>query len=65
MADQTVWTKTVDTVELEDAGDILDPLKRVLNMYLYTASRHEANGHPERAEYYHQQAENIGRLIIQ
>ena len=62
----TVWKKAEETVETApDTGDILAPLKRVRHHYLYAAARHEANGHPERAVYYNEQAVNVHMLINQ
>jgi hypothetical protein len=57
------WAKVTETMELEDKGDILAPLRRVEVRYLLRAAKHEAAGKPERASYYHEQANNIARLI--
>jgi len=57
------WVKVVETVELEDTGDILNPLRRVLAKYLSRAAKHEEAGKPERAAYYNEQAGNLMRLI--
>jgi len=62
----TVWKKAVEAVEVgEDTGDILAPLKRIVMQYGRRALRHIDAGHPERAEYYHEQSTNIERLINQ
>ena len=59
----TIWKKAVEAVEVgPDTGDILAPLRRIRMKYL---KKHEDAGHPERAEYYHEQATNIERLINQ
>jgi hypothetical protein len=65
MAKQTdiVWTKPAETVEMEDTGDILAPLRRVLVRYLARAEKHETAGKPERAAYYNEQATNLKRII--
>jgi hypothetical protein len=64
MAD--VWKKAEEAVEVgADAGDITMPLERLHAQYNKRAEKHEAAGHPERAEYYHEQACNITRLINQ
>jgi hypothetical protein len=60
-----VWAPVRTTIDVGEDGDILAPLKRVQNQYLNTGARHEAAGHPERAEYYQEQAMNIERLIKQ
>jgi len=61
-----VWKKVEETIETEpDTGDILIPLRRVKCQYLARAVKHELSGKPERAEYYREQAENVGRLIEQ
>jgi hypothetical protein len=57
------WTKVEETVELEDTGDILAPLRLIEIQYLSHAAKHEAAGKPERAAYYHEQARNVARLI--
>lgn len=57
------WTKVAETVELEDTGDILAPLKRIELQYLMRADKHEKAGKPERATYYHEQANNIARIV--
>ena len=62
----TVWKKAVEAVEVgEDMGDILAHLRRVFTQYIKRAHRHMDAGHPERAEYYQEQAVNIERLINQ
>ena len=62
----TVWKKAVEAVEVgEDTGDILAPLGRIRMKYLKRAEKHEDAGYPERAEYYHEQATNVERLINQ
>ena len=62
----TIWKKAVEAVEVgEDTGDILFPLRRVFLKYMGRAIKHTEAGHPERAEYYHEQATNIERLINQ
>ena len=58
-----VWKKAEETVEMEDTGDILTPLRRVLAKYLSRAAKHETAGKPERAAYYNEQASNLMRLI--
>jgi hypothetical protein len=58
-----VWKKAEETVEMEDTGDILTPLRRVEQKYLARAAKHEAAGKPERAAYYDEQANNIARII--
>lgn len=62
-----VWMKATEIVESAsvDTGDILYPLRKVQVKYNIRALRHEASGHPERAEYYHEQVANVGRLINQ
>ncbi len=57
------WTKVTETMEMEDTGDILTPLRRVLAKYLSRAAKHETAGKPERAAYYNEQARNLMRLI--
>jgi hypothetical protein len=62
----TAWKKVVETVETgPDTGDILAPLKRVGMQYKKRALRHEDAGHRDRAKYYHEQCENVIRLIEQ
>jgi hypothetical protein len=62
----TIWKKAVEAVEIgEDTGDILAPLKRIHKKYLDRGLKHELSGHPERAKYYHEQAENVWGLINQ
>ncbi len=62
----TIWKKAVEAVETgPDTGDILAPLSRIRIKYLLRSAKHEYTGHPERAEYYHEQATNIERLINQ
>jgi non-ribosomal peptide synthetase component F len=58
-----VWKKAEETVEMEDTGDILTPLRRIERQYLARAARHVVAGKPERAEYYDEQANNIARMI--
>jgi len=57
------WAKVTETVQLEDTGDILTPLRRIEQQYLMRAAKHEAAMKPERAAYYHEQAGNLARLI--
>lgn len=58
-----VWTKVVETVELEDTGDILMPLKRISVKYATKAIEfHKINKH-ELAKYYDEQSANVDRLI--
>ena len=62
----TVWQKAVEAVEVgEDTGDILAPLKRVKEQYGKRATRHEAAGRLQCAEYYNEQAANVERMIVQ
>lgn len=61
MAEQTVWKKAVETVELTDTGDILTPLRRVQEQY----RKKSEDGTNPSWMFYKQQAENIGRLIAQ
>ena len=60
---QTKWAKVTETVQMEDSGDILYPLRKVQVEYYIRALRAEGAGHPERAAYYHEQVKNVGRLI--
>lgn len=50
---------------INDEGDILRPLRRIRMQYANRALEHIDAGHPERAMYYTEQSENIGRLIEQ
>ena len=62
----TIWKKAVEAVEIgEDTGDILFPLKRVMDKYLKRAEKHKHAGHPESAEYYYEQTNNVLALINQ
>ena len=62
----TVWKKVVEQVEVgEDKGDILFPLRRVFLKYMGRTLKHMDAGHPERAAYYQEQAENVSKLINQ
>ncbi len=64
MAD--VWKKVEESVEVgADAGDITIPLERLHARYTKRAEKHEAAGRLQYAEYYHEQACNITRLINQ
>ena len=60
---EIVWAKVEEKVELTDTGDILTPLRRVQQAYRARAEKHVLAGHPERAAYCHEQAENMGGLI--
>ena len=64
MSNQPVWAKVEEKVELVDTGDILAPLGRVRQQYLNRATKHELAGKPERAAYYHEQADNIAALLV-
>jgi len=62
----TVWKKAVEAVEVgEDTGDILAPLKRINLKYVARGAKHTEAGHPERADYYFEQAGNVTALIQQ
>jgi hypothetical protein len=62
----TIWKQATPVVKAApDTGDILAPLKRVHKGYLDRSLKHELSRHPERAEYYHEQAENVWRLVNQ
>ena len=69
MSNQGVWTKVVETVELEDTGDILRPLKRLHARYIAEAEIRELAaleaGHPGANDYCRTAATNIGRLLEQ
>ena len=60
---QTKWAKVTETVEMEDSGDILYPLRKVQVEYNVQALRHEAAGRTANAAYCREQVANIGRLI--
>ncbi len=70
----TAWQKVVNTVELEDTGDILTPLRRMYEHYVSKANKlyQQAVENPEKranihknAEYYRQAAEAVQGLINQ
>jgi len=63
MTAKNAWTKVVETVELEDTGDILMPLKRVSMKYAAKAAEFRAVNKPERAAYYDEQTVNVDRII--
>ena len=64
MAD--VWKKAEEALEVGDGeGDILSVLKRINLKYVARGAKHESSGHPERAEYYFEQAGNVTALIQQ
>jgi hypothetical protein len=60
---QTKWAKVTETVQMEDSGDILYPLRKVQVEYYIRALRHEGAGRIQQAAYYHEQVKNVGRLI--
>ena len=70
----TAWQKVVNTVELEDTGDILTPLRRMYEHYVSKANKlyQQAIENPEKranihktAEYYRQAAEAVQGVINQ
>ena len=70
----TAWRKVVNTVELEDTGDILTPLRRMYEHYVSKANKlyQQAVENPEKranihknAEYYRQAAEAVQGLLNQ
>lgn len=69
MSNQAAWTKVVETVELEDTGDILRPLKRLHAKYIAEAEIREIAardaGKPTMAVFYRTAATNIGRMLGQ
>ena len=70
----TAWQKVVNTVELEDTGDILTPLRRMYEYYVSRANKlyQQAVENPEKranihknAEYYRQASEAVQGLLNQ
>jgi hypothetical protein len=61
----TPWAPEQAKATIDGEGDILVPLKRVALKYLMRAAKHEASGRITQAIYYHEQAENVDRLINQ
>jgi len=68
------WTKVQSTVEIEDTGDILTPLRRMYEFYVTKSCKlyQQAAENPEKraniiknAEYYKQSAEAVQALINQ
>lgn len=70
----TAWQKVVETVQMEDTGDILTPLRRMYEYYVSRANMlyQQAVENPEKranihknAEYYRQAAEAVQGLLNQ
>jgi hypothetical protein len=62
----TVWKKAEEAVEVgADNGDILAPLKRVMQKYMKRAEKHQHAGRLECAAYCYEQGANVMALINQ
>jgi len=70
----TAWRKVVETVPMEDTGDILTPLRRMYEHYVSKACKlyQQATENPEKraniiknADYYKRAAESVMAVINQ
>jgi hypothetical protein len=70
----TAWAKVVETVQMEDTGDILTPLRRMYEHYVSKACKlyQQAAENPEKraniiknADYYKRAAEDLLAVINQ